>query len=202
MPASAASDKAGWARRWRSVLLHADGLGAALCALASEGRGRASAKDNPAMHPNALLEHATELLHRVLQLKHPADSVVSDYFRAHRTLGSRERHTLAETTYAVLRKRLLWQHLAQSGQGRARAAPGGAGLAGQRRLPARRAQRDRAAMAGAGPRRRPRRRCPSGCATTCRSGSPIACSRRSATSSGRSSRRSRTRRRSTCGSTR
>jgi len=69
------------------------------------------------MHPNALLEHATELLHRVLQLKHPADGVVSDYFRANRTLGSRERHTLAETTYAVLRKRLLWQHLAQSGNG-------------------------------------------------------------------------------------
>ena len=69
------------------------------------------------MHPNALLEHATELLHRVLQLKHPADGVVSDYFRANRTLGSRERHTLAETTYAVLRKRLLWQHLAQSGKG-------------------------------------------------------------------------------------
>ena len=69
------------------------------------------------MHPNALLEHATELLHRVLQLKHPADSVVSDFFRAHRALGSRERHTLAETTYTVLRKRPLWQHLAQSGKG-------------------------------------------------------------------------------------
>ena len=69
------------------------------------------------MHPNALLEHATELLHRVLQLKHPADGVVSDYFRAQRALGSRERHTLAETTYTVLRQRPLWQHLAQSGKG-------------------------------------------------------------------------------------
>jgi 16S rRNA (cytosine967-C5)-methyltransferase len=69
------------------------------------------------MHPNALLELATELLHRVLQLQHPADGVVSDFFRQHRTLGSRERHTLAETTYAVLRQRLLFQHLAQSGKG-------------------------------------------------------------------------------------
>ena len=69
------------------------------------------------MHPNALVEHATELLHRVLQLKHPADSVVSDYFRANRALGCRERHTLAETTYAVLRRRPLLQHLAQSGKG-------------------------------------------------------------------------------------
>ena len=69
------------------------------------------------MHPNALLELATELIHRVLQLQHPADGVVSDFFRQHRTLGSRERHTLAETTYSVLRQRLLYQHLAQSGKG-------------------------------------------------------------------------------------
>ena len=69
------------------------------------------------MHPNALLELATELLHRVLQFQHPADGVVSDFFREHRALGSRERHTLAETTYDVLRKRLLYQHLAQSGKG-------------------------------------------------------------------------------------
>src|SRR5689334_23732801 len=69
------------------------------------------------MHPNALLELATELLHRVLQLQHPADGVVSDFFRQHRALGARERHTLAETTYTVLRQRLLFQHLAQSGKG-------------------------------------------------------------------------------------
>lgn len=69
------------------------------------------------MHPNALLELATELLHRVLQLQHPADGVVSDFFRQHRTLGSRERQTLAETTYTVLRQRALFQHLAQSGKG-------------------------------------------------------------------------------------
>jgi 16S rRNA (cytosine967-C5)-methyltransferase len=69
------------------------------------------------MHPNALVELATELIHRVLQLQHPADRVVSDFFRQHRTLGSRERHTLAETTYGVLRQRLLYQHLAQSGKG-------------------------------------------------------------------------------------
>jgi 16S rRNA (cytosine967-C5)-methyltransferase len=69
------------------------------------------------MHPNALLELATELIHRVLQFQHPADGVVSDFFRQNRTLGTRERHTLAETTYAVLRRRLLYQHLAQSGKG-------------------------------------------------------------------------------------
>lgn len=69
------------------------------------------------MHPNALIELATDLLHQVLQLQSPADRVVSDFFRTHRELGSRERHTLAETTYGVLRQRLLFQHLAQSGKG-------------------------------------------------------------------------------------
>jgi len=69
------------------------------------------------MHPNALLELATDLLHKVMQFDAPADGVVSAFFREHRDLGPRERHTLAETTYAVLRQRLLFQHLAQSGKG-------------------------------------------------------------------------------------
>jgi 16S rRNA (cytosine967-C5)-methyltransferase len=69
------------------------------------------------MHPNALLELATELLHRVMQFDSPADNVVSDFFRQNRGLGMRERHTLAETTYTVLRQRPLFQHLAQSGKG-------------------------------------------------------------------------------------
>jgi 16S rRNA (cytosine967-C5)-methyltransferase len=69
------------------------------------------------VRPEALLDLATELLRRVLQLQHPADRVVSEFFRDHRQLGARERHTLAETTYAVLRERLLHRHLAQSGQG-------------------------------------------------------------------------------------
>lgn len=69
------------------------------------------------MHPNALLDLATDLLHAVLRLDQPADAIVSAFFRQHRALGHRERHTLAETAYTVLRQRLLLQHLAQSGQG-------------------------------------------------------------------------------------
>ena len=69
------------------------------------------------MHPNALLDLATELLRSVLKFDSPADGLVSMFFRKHAKLGARERHTLAETTYAVLRQRLLFQHLAQSGQG-------------------------------------------------------------------------------------
>jgi 16S rRNA (cytosine967-C5)-methyltransferase len=69
------------------------------------------------MNPKALLEMNVELLRSVLRFDSPADAVVSAFFRQHRTLGSRERHTLAETTYAVLRRRLLLQNLAQSGTG-------------------------------------------------------------------------------------
>ncbi|MGM9490029.1 RsmB/NOP family class I SAM-dependent RNA methyltransferase [Ideonella sp. YS5] len=69
------------------------------------------------MHPNALLDLATDLLRQVLKLDQPADSVVSSFLRQHRNLGPRERHSLAETAYAVLRRRLLLAHLAQSGSG-------------------------------------------------------------------------------------
>src|SRR6195952_2881296 len=69
------------------------------------------------MHPNALLDIATELLREVGRLEMPADVVVSNFFRKNRELGPRDRHALAETAYAVLRQRLLFQHLAQSGSG-------------------------------------------------------------------------------------
>lgn len=69
------------------------------------------------MHPNALLDLATELIRQVLKLDLPADSVVSTYFRHHRGLGPRERHALAETAYAVLRQRLSLTHLVQGGSG-------------------------------------------------------------------------------------
>ncbi|MBL8307033.1 MAG: RsmB/NOP family class I SAM-dependent RNA methyltransferase [Rubrivivax sp.] len=69
------------------------------------------------MHPNALLDLATELLRTLLKFDEPADAVMSAFFRKHRALGHRERHALAETAYAVLRQRLLHQHLAQSGSG-------------------------------------------------------------------------------------
>lgn len=69
------------------------------------------------MHPKALLEACTELVRLVLKFEHPADAVVSRFFRDHRSLGPRERNTLAETAYAVLRQKLLFEHLARSGPG-------------------------------------------------------------------------------------
>lgn len=69
------------------------------------------------MHPKALLDACAELVKLTLQFQHPADAVVSRYFRDHRNLGPRERATLAETAYTVLRKKTLFEALARSGSG-------------------------------------------------------------------------------------
>jgi 16S rRNA (cytosine967-C5)-methyltransferase len=69
------------------------------------------------MHPKALLEACSELVRLALKFDHPADAIVSRFFRDHRGLGPRERATMAETVYTVLRKKLLFDHLAPSGSG-------------------------------------------------------------------------------------
>ena len=69
------------------------------------------------MHPNALLDACAELVRLTLTFEHPADAVVSRFFRDHRGLGQRERAALAETVYTVLRKKLLFDHMSPSGSG-------------------------------------------------------------------------------------
>ncbi|MBX9936383.1 MAG: RsmB/NOP family class I SAM-dependent RNA methyltransferase [Burkholderiaceae bacterium] len=69
------------------------------------------------MHPKALIEACTELVRLTLTFEHPADAVVSRFFRDNRGLGQRERAALAETVYTVLRKKLLFDHMAPSGSG-------------------------------------------------------------------------------------
>jgi len=68
------------------------------------------------MHPKAVLDSCSDLLKHVLKFDQPADMMLSKYFREFR-LGPRERATLAETVYAVLRKKNLYTYLAQHGQG-------------------------------------------------------------------------------------
>lgn len=69
------------------------------------------------MHPKALLDACSELVALTLKFDHPADAVLSRFFREHRGLGTRERNTLTETVYAVLRQKLLFDHMAPSGSG-------------------------------------------------------------------------------------
>jgi len=69
------------------------------------------------MHPKVLLDACAELVRLTLKFDHPADAIVSRFFRDNRGLGPRERATLAETVYTVLRKKQLFDHLAPSGSG-------------------------------------------------------------------------------------
>jgi len=69
------------------------------------------------MHPNVLINACAELVRLTLTFEHPADAVVSRFFRDNRGLGQRERAALAETVYTVLRKKLLFEHMAPSGSG-------------------------------------------------------------------------------------
>jgi 16S rRNA (cytosine967-C5)-methyltransferase len=69
------------------------------------------------MHPKALLNACSELVRLTLRFDHPADAVVSRFFRDNRSLGPRERAKLAETVYTVLRKKLLFDQLSPSGSG-------------------------------------------------------------------------------------
>ncbi len=69
------------------------------------------------MHPKALLDACSELVRLTLKFDHPADAIVSRFFRDHRGLGPRERATMAETVYTVLRKKQLFDHFAPSGSG-------------------------------------------------------------------------------------
>ena len=69
------------------------------------------------MHPKALLDACSELVRLTLKFDHPADAIVSRFFRDHRGFGPRERATMAETVYTVLRKKQLFDHFAPSGSG-------------------------------------------------------------------------------------
>ena len=69
------------------------------------------------MHPKALLDHCTALMAQLLRFEHPADAVLAHYFREQRALGSRERATLADAAYTMLRKKPLLELLARSGSG-------------------------------------------------------------------------------------
>jgi 16S rRNA (cytosine967-C5)-methyltransferase len=53
----------------------------------------------------ALLAHATTALAELLTFSRPADQALSAYFRGHRNLGQQDRAFIAETVFAVLRRK-------------------------------------------------------------------------------------------------
>ncbi len=69
------------------------------------------------MHPKALLDESSSLIEKVFKFDHPADAIVARHFRENKSLGPRERATLSDTVYTVLRERLRLEWLARSGSG-------------------------------------------------------------------------------------
>ena len=58
-----------------------------------------------------LIDATTTALNLLMKFEHPADAVLSKFFRDNRLLGQNDRGFIAETAYAVLRRRRLLEHL-------------------------------------------------------------------------------------------
>jgi 16S rRNA (cytosine967-C5)-methyltransferase len=67
----------------------------------------------------AALAHAGAVLTSVLRFEGPADQVLSRYFREHRNLGQGDRALIAESVFAVLRRRRSLESAAGSAEPRA-----------------------------------------------------------------------------------
>jgi 16S rRNA (cytosine967-C5)-methyltransferase len=65
-----------------------------------------------------LLDSATEALGQALRFEHPADAVLSDYFRQHPALGQNDRAFIAEAVFGVLRHKRVLDHLTEQGHAR------------------------------------------------------------------------------------
>src|ERR1700738_215169 len=64
-----------------------------------------------------LIGQTEALLAEILKFSGPADATTSRFFRAHPKLGHYERGIIAEAVFAVLRRRMEFAHLAESGTG-------------------------------------------------------------------------------------
>jgi 16S rRNA (cytosine967-C5)-methyltransferase len=58
-----------------------------------------------------LIDAAVAALTEVMRFEHPADAVLSQFFREQRVMGQRDRGFVAETVYAVLRRRRYLERL-------------------------------------------------------------------------------------------
>lgn len=71
------------------------------------------------MKPSNLpLSHTIHVLAGVLSFERPADAVLSYFFRHHHEVGGRDREFIAETIYAILRRKRLLDHIAPSASAR------------------------------------------------------------------------------------
>ncbi len=80
------------------------------------GGARSAARRESGLH-GFLIGQTETLLAEILKFTGPADATTSRFFRAHPKLGHSERGIIAEAVFAVLRRRMEFAHLAESGTG-------------------------------------------------------------------------------------
>lgn len=87
-------------------------------------KGRHAARQAPSgsdgVVSRPLLVHAARVLGMVLTFEHPADAVLSRYFRENREIGHRDRGFVAESVYGIVR-RLAWVRRLAGGDAQPRA---------------------------------------------------------------------------------
>lgn len=71
----------------------------------------------PADFAKVRLQQLQRVLVEVLKFKHPADAVLSYWYKDNRALGSRDRAEISETVFDILRNLRRYRHFAQSGEG-------------------------------------------------------------------------------------
>ncbi|CAM4057968.1 RsmB/NOP family class I SAM-dependent RNA methyltransferase [Bordetella tumulicola] len=85
---------------------------------ASGPQSRQPEADQPRVPRAAIrIDQVQRVLGEVLQWTYPADATLSHWFRAHPTLGGRDRGEVAEAVYDVLRHLRRYRQLAESGSG-------------------------------------------------------------------------------------
>ena len=65
------------------------------------------------MTPAAQIQASIELLDDIFDTGRPADRLISQYFRARRYIGSKDKRSISKTIYQVLRQRLSFTYLLQ-----------------------------------------------------------------------------------------
>lgn len=76
--------------------------------------GAARAGDDAFGVPAWLIDATAGAAAAVLALSRPADRVLSAFFREHRALGQHDRGFVAETVYAILRRKRLLEHMIEA----------------------------------------------------------------------------------------
>ena len=63
------------------------------------------------MRPAAQLQATIDLLDEISHTRRPADRCMADYFRARRYIGSKDKRSVSENLYSVLRNKLSYSYL-------------------------------------------------------------------------------------------